>query len=220
MNGVKMKKLLTDMNACTEAIEWVGDRDLQKAWEECERADWMLWLAGRSGINLRTLTLVKARCAKLVIHLMEDERSRKAVEVAEKFGLGQATREELNEARGNAASAYAVAAAYDDAADAAYADAAYAAYAAATYADAVAASAYADAAVAYAAVAYVVDAAIAAYAVDAYAAVAYAVDATVAAVAADVYAAARRKVLKQCAEICREVIPFEAIESAVNKTEE
>lgn len=167
-----MKELLTYMNACTEAIKWVGDRDLQKAWEECERGDWMLWLAGRSGINLRTLTLAKARCAKLVIHLMEDERSRKAVEVAEKFGLGQATCEELDEAR-------------DNAADAAYAETAGATYAAyAAVADAVALSA------SYAA----------------YAAASYTAD-----------LAAKIKVLKQCAEICREVIPFEMIESAVNK---
>lgn len=186
-----MKKLLTDMNACTEAIEWVGDRDLQKAWEECERGDWMLWLAGRSGINLRTLTLAKARCAKLVIHLMEDERSRKAVEVAEKFGLGQATREELNEARDNAAAAYVDA---TDTATYVYADTATAVYADVT--DAVALSA-------------------------AYAAAAAAAYANVAAdYAVTVAATAKRKVLKQCAEICREVIPFEMIESAVNKTEE
>lgn len=186
-----MKTLLADMNACTEAIEWVGDRDLQKAWEECERGDWMLWLAGRSGINLRTLTLVKARCAKLVIHLMEDERSRKAVEVAEKFGLGQATREELDEARVNAADAAVDA----DAAVAYTADTAYAAD-------------IADAADAAYAVAAAVDADVVAYAV--------------AVTTADAYtdAAAKRKVLKQCAEICREVIPFEMIESAVNKTED
>lgn len=179
-----MKKLLTDMNACTEAVEWVGDRDLQKAWKECERGDWMLWFAGRLGINLRTLTLAKARCAKLVIHLMEDERSRKAVEVAEKFGLGQATCEELDEARDNAAAAYVDA---TDTATYVYADTATAVYADVT--DAVALSA--------------------AYAV---------ADATADAVAASAaYAYAKRKVLKQCAEICREVIPFEMIESAVNK---
>lgn len=179
------------MNACTEAIEWVGDRDLQKAWVECERGDWMLWLASRSGIDLRTLTLAKARCAKLIIHLMEDERSRKAVEVAEKFGLGQATREELNEARSNAAVAT-----VDNADVATYTatDTAYTVVAA-------------------------VDADVTAYAVAASAAYAYAAAYT-AYTYADADADAKRKVLKQCAEICREVIPFGVIESAVNKMEE
>lgn len=55
--------------------------------------------------DLRQLTLAKARCAKLVIHLIKDERSKKAVEIAEQFGLANATREQLN-----------AAAAYDDAA--------------------------------------------------------------------------------------------------------
>ena len=35
---------LRKMNACPEAIVWVGDRTLQQAWAECERGDWMAWL--------------------------------------------------------------------------------------------------------------------------------------------------------------------------------
>ena len=140
------KEELHKLHVCKEAIEWVGDRTLEQAWNECERGDWMLWLAQTTGVDLRILTLAKARCAKLVIHLMKDERSRKAVEIAERFGLGEATREELDEARSYAA-AYAAAAAH-----AAYAaDAAYVAYTA--YA-AEAAGAAADTADAYAAAAY------------------------------------------------------------------
>ena len=41
-----LQKLLTRLSACKEAVEWVGERDLPTAWAECERADWMLWLAG------------------------------------------------------------------------------------------------------------------------------------------------------------------------------
>jgi hypothetical protein len=129
-----LSEKLTQMEACKEAVEWVGDKTLDKAWAECERGDWMLWLAQESGVDKRTLTLAKARCAKLVIHLMKDERSVNAVEVAERYGLGEATDEELDEAR--LAAAYA-------AAYASYAAAAYASYAAADYAyDAHAAVAY------------------------------------------------------------------------------
>jgi hypothetical protein len=120
---------------CNDAVKWLGKRTVEQMVNECERGDWLLWLAQRAGLDLQPLTLAKARCAKTVIHLMKDERSIKAVEVAERFGLGEATREELAAAADEAADAAADAweddyTAYADAvvADAAYvvADAAYA----------------------------------------------------------------------------------------------
>ena len=84
-------------------------------------------------------------CARQNYHLLTDERSRKAIEVAEAFVNGEASKDELTAAY-TAADAAAYAAA--DAAADADADAA-AAYAAA--ADADAAAAYAAAAAAYAA---------------------------------------------------------------------
>lgn len=143
-------KKLEQMNACDESIAWLEEKNfesLQSAWDVCERGDWMLWLIGRT-INrtdetqLRKITLAKARCAKLVVHLMKDERSKNAVVVAERFGLGNATRQELDAAAAAAAASSAYAYAY-----AAYA----AAYADAAAADAASAYAYADAAYAYAA---------------------------------------------------------------------
>ena len=163
-----LKYKLKEMSACNEAIGWVGDRTPEQAWNECERGDWMLWIAQKKDVDLRKLTLAKARCSKLAIHFMKDERSRKAVEVAERFGLGLATREELDEARNAAAAA-------DADADAA----AYAASAAAVYAAAGAA----------------------AYAADAYAADAGAT-------------AARKNILKQCADICREILSDEIMEES------
>src|SRR3989304_4555450 len=38
---------LIEQDACAEAIEWTGDRDITTAWRECERGDWMHWLAMR-----------------------------------------------------------------------------------------------------------------------------------------------------------------------------
>ena len=35
------------MDACREAVRWVNGRDLRTAFTECQRGDWMLWLAGR-----------------------------------------------------------------------------------------------------------------------------------------------------------------------------
>ena len=110
---------------------------------------------------------------------MKDKRSINAVEVAERFGRGEVTKEELN-ASYAAAAAYAAYAAYDDA----YAYAAYAAYAA--YDDGYVYTAY-TAYTAYAAAAYAADAAYD----DAY--------------AADADDACKANQL-QTANICREII--------------
>ena len=80
-------------------------------------------------------------CVRQIWHLLTDERSRTAIEVAERYAVGEATRDALNAAAAAAAAA----------ADAAAYYAAYAAYYAAYAADA--ASAAADAAAAAAAAA-------------------------------------------------------------------
>ena len=138
------KDLLIELNACSPAIVWAEDKNIEEVLRDSYRGDWLLWLAKKLDLPLNKLTLAKARCAKTVIHLMKDKRSVDAVNVAEKFGLDECTLEELNNAAAYADAAVAYAAAAD--VDAAYAAAA-AAYAA--YADAAAAAAayaaYADA---------------------------------------------------------------------------
>ena len=177
------KETLKEMSACLEAVEWVGDRTLEQAWAECERGDWMFWLAQKKNVDLKTLTLAKVKCARLVQHLMKDERSLKALDVAENFALGKATREELDDAV-NAASY------------------AYAATATTTAANATTTAANAAA--------YAVNAASYAYAAANAANVAYA-DAATSVAAADAFRTAKKEVLKQCADICREVISLEIL---------
>ncbi len=118
------KQYLESLKACDNAIEWAGDKPIEQVVAECHRGDWLLWLAKKCGVELQPLTLAKAHCANTVRHLMTDERSVKAVDVAIAFGEGRATRDEL-----------------DAAADAAADAACYAAYAAYAAADA-AANAY------------------------------------------------------------------------------
>ena len=90
-----------------------------------------IWAATRKGmLDDRTLRLFACKCVREVWHLLTDERSRKAVEVAELYAVGEATDEEL-------------AAAWDatwDAAMAAARDAAMAATWAAAWAAAMAAA--------------------------------------------------------------------------------
>ena len=150
---------LKSINACSDAVEWAANKTVEEVVATCHRGDWLLWLASKCDIGLQPLTLAKGHCANTVRHLMNDDRSLKAVDTAIAFGEGRATREELDAAR---AAAYAAAAADADAA-------AYAADYAAVAADA---DAYAAA---YAAAAAAADAAAAAYA-DAYAAAAAAIE--------------------------------------------
>ena len=182
---MKFSEQLEMIGACEEAIEWVEENNytLKEAWQKCERGDWMLWFAAKQGVNLRRLVLAKSRCAKLVKHLMKDKRSRSAIEVAERFGLGQATHKELDAAdvaATNAAAAFAAAAGAVDATDAAAANAANTA--ADAYATAANAAAYANAAYAYATDAYVT--------------------------AADDI---QEEILKKCADICREILTDEVL---------
>ena len=136
---MKAKDLIEKHNGCQEAIEWAGDRTVQEAWDECPRGDWMLWMYVRLyPDNLRELTLAKAHCVNTVRHLMTDERSVRAVDVAIAFGNGELSRDALDRAA--------------DAADAAWAAAWAAAHAAAWAAAHAAVDAHADWAAAWVAV--------------------------------------------------------------------
>ena len=114
-----MKTEIEKYHPCEDAVEFRRQyATFADAWAACPRGDWMLWIAKKAGVNLRTLTLAKGLCAETVIHLMKDERSRNAVRVAIAYGKGEATDEELSAAR----AAYAAArAAYPAAYAAAYA---------------------------------------------------------------------------------------------------
>jgi len=173
---MKTKEFLKKHEACKDGAKWalsISD-DMADVWdamiEQGMRA-WLIWTATRPGVfpdaALRKLACRFVRETPLhdgrkVWDLLVDERSRKAVEVAEAYADGKATYEELQTAY--AAARDAAYAAVRDAAYAAYAaDAAYAAaYATARAADAAAGAAAYDAA--FAARAAVDAAAYAAYA--------------------------------------------------------
>ena len=128
--------------ACKESIAFRENySDFKSAWENCPRGDWMLWIAKKLEVYLLKLTTAKALCVNTVRHLMKDERSKKAIDVAILFGQGLATREELDFAAADAyAAARTAAAAADTATYSAAAYAAVAAYAADAYAADAAAS--------------------------------------------------------------------------------
>ena len=107
-----LRDRLIKMGACEDAVAWVGDRDITAAWAECDRADWMLWLAGR--VVARPLVVLAAcACARTVLRYVPDgeDRPRVAIETAERWARGEATIAEVRSATADA-DAYAYAAAY------------------------------------------------------------------------------------------------------------
>ena len=90
---------------CSEAKEWMkSQKNATEAWNNCERGDWMLWIAKKLNVDDRKLTMAKAMCAKQVEYLMKDQRSKDALQACIDYFNGLISREQLNAA---AATAYA-----------------------------------------------------------------------------------------------------------------
>jgi hypothetical protein len=62
------------LDPCADAREWLeslpDEITPEQAWCECERGDWMLWLAGR--LNVERVAIVRTACAvaRSVLHLV------------------------------------------------------------------------------------------------------------------------------------------------------
>lgn len=46
---------------------------LRAWWDETERGDWMLWVAGRAGVDYRLVVQAAADCSRLVLDLLDDD---------------------------------------------------------------------------------------------------------------------------------------------------
>ena len=51
------KHLLIELNACREAVKWAKDKTIEEVIQECNRGDWLLWLAQEVDIGLKPLIL-------------------------------------------------------------------------------------------------------------------------------------------------------------------
>jgi len=82
---------------CREARKWARNNCtcMADVWEKA-KAEWLIWVATRPGVlDDRTLRLFACWCVRQVWHLLSDERSRHAIEVAERYAEGAATDKEL-----------------------------------------------------------------------------------------------------------------------------
>ena len=119
MSKLKLSTILSRLDACGKARTWAATQpDLQTAWTNCKRSDWMIWLLARTSLDqndprLRLMACDFAEAALVYVPAGED-RPRRAIEVARAFARGEATREEMA-----AAWAAARSAAWDAARDAA-----------------------------------------------------------------------------------------------------
>jgi hypothetical protein len=92
---------LQSLEACPEAVAWASDfRELEELWHSCPHAEWMIWALEEVGYDNETnLRLFATSCARHHWHLLTDPRSRRAVEIAERFARRAAHAEELRQAR-------------------------------------------------------------------------------------------------------------------------
>jgi hypothetical protein len=181
---------------CRDGRDYLGDQtDPTAAWNNCQRPDWLLWAAGKLGVDCRLIVRAAAMCARTALKFVTagENRPLAAIEAAERWAENP-TEENRVGAKAAAYAAYAAAAA-------AYADA----YAAAAAAYAATYAAYAAAAAAYANAN--------ANAADAADAAAYAVyvAADAANVAADAAYAQQGDIRRELAILVREIIPAELI---------
>ena len=88
MNNKDFVSKLKNLSACSETIEWIGDRDLKTAWNECEHADWMLWLACKMEIGSRQERIhAICDCAETALTYVPkgEDRPRLAIEATRRY---------------------------------------------------------------------------------------------------------------------------------------
>jgi hypothetical protein len=88
---------------CQPAIEWIEENNFQtfqEVWVNCKISGWALWWLEKLGYNdQKVLRLMAVSFAREVQHLMKDQRSIDALNVAERYANGEATEEEFQAAR-------------------------------------------------------------------------------------------------------------------------
>ena len=113
LTATDFQSYLSDLGASSEAMNWAGDRTAQQAWDDCERADWLMWwLAKAAGTEHKQLVRIACACARTALPYVQagELRPLRAIETAEAWCDGRATIAEVRKA---------YAAAYADVADAA-----------------------------------------------------------------------------------------------------
>ena len=101
MKNMTIDEFCNEHKACADDRAWAlaNCTDMSDVWRTAKPA-WLVWVATRPGVlTVRELRLFACFSVRQVWHRLTDERSRTAVEVAERFANGEATETELSAAR-------------------------------------------------------------------------------------------------------------------------
>lgn len=118
-------RYLKRLSACSKAVQWVSQQQSPaSAWRDCECADWMMWLIGKTcaigSDRHRRLVLLSCRIASDALRRhwgRDDARPRAALRMSRLWVRGSATTEQVRHAADAAAdAAYSATAAADAAA--------------------------------------------------------------------------------------------------------
>ena len=104
---LSIEQFCDKFKACREGREWalLNCKDMEEVWQTA-KYEWLIWIATREGVLTdKELQMFVVFCARQVQHLMDDQRSIKAIDVTERYINGFATNEELTAARAAARSA-------------------------------------------------------------------------------------------------------------------
>ena len=79
MAAEQLRTVLTNHNACREALIWLDAQpaqDLASIWATCPRGDWLLWLCryATPKIDLKVLVRAAVECAALALPHTTDPR--------------------------------------------------------------------------------------------------------------------------------------------------
>jgi hypothetical protein len=98
--SVDLADMLCSLDACRSAVEWVEHRydlTLSELWDECDRGDWMLWLAARVGVDRKLVVRTAADCVETALRYVPpgESRPRTTVETVRRWLRDEATNEEV-----------------------------------------------------------------------------------------------------------------------------
>ena len=105
---ITMQEFAERFGPSIEAQAWAEENcvSMREVWDKA-RPDWLVWLATREGVLTdRDLRLFGCWAVRQIWHLVSDPRSRAAVEVSERYAMGEATIQDLQTARMAAGAAW------------------------------------------------------------------------------------------------------------------
>jgi len=95
-----LAELLQQHGACGAGASWAAGLTPAQAWAECDRPDWMMWIAARR-VSRAQLVLAACACARSILHLVPDgvTEPRVAIEAAEGWARGEVSASNVHAAQ-------------------------------------------------------------------------------------------------------------------------